>query len=171
MRYLSIKATYWYGFFLCIALLVFALYMQLVWHLEPCILCMVQRFFVLALALLFLVGLALHSRTLTKVHALVLFVVSFLGALIAARQVWLQYFATEHPTNCAPSLLYMIQHLPLSQTLKNVMTGSGDCAVIDHTLMNLSIPVWTLLFFIAICVLAIVNWRKLSSHKSTTHHK
>ena len=161
MRYFSLKASYIYGFFLCVALLGGALYIQHVAHLVPCVLCVIQRFIVLILAFLFLIGLMFHRKLWLKIHAYVLFCISFVGGLFAARQVWLQYFSSDPNVNCAPSLSFMLQHLPLGETIKRALESNGDCGQIDWTFMYLSIPVWTLIFFALVCGVTIFNLRRL----------
>jgi protein dithiol:quinone oxidoreductase len=41
-----------------------------------------------------------------------------------------------------------------------VLTGSGECAEVDWTLLGLSMPEWTLLLFLGLGMLGVlVNWR------------
>jgi disulfide bond formation protein DsbB len=42
----------------------------------------------------------------------------------------------------------MLDNFPLTKTLKLVFAGSGDCAQVLWTFLGLSMPTWTLLFFI-----------------------
>jgi disulfide bond formation protein DsbB len=40
-----------------------------------------------------------------------------------------------------------------------VLTGSGECAEVDWTLLGLSMPAWTLLLFLGLGVLGVLgNW-------------
>jgi len=57
-------------------------------------------------------------------------------------------------------LNYMIETMPLSDALAKVFTGSGECAEAGWYFLGLAIPSWTLVFFIAMMVAAIVLVRR-----------
>jgi disulfide bond formation protein DsbB len=44
----------------------------------------------------------------------------------------------------------MLESFPLSDVLKMVFTGSGECAAIDWQFVGLSMPAWVLIAVIAI---------------------
>jgi disulfide bond formation protein DsbB len=46
----------------------------------------------------------------------------------------------------------MLDVFPLSQTLRMVFTGSGECAEVAWRFLGLSMPAWTLLCFIGLAV-------------------
>ena len=58
---------------------------------------------------------------------------------------------------CGPSLEYMLDTLPFSETVTMVLMGDGDCAAIHWTFLGLSIPEQTLVM--AAVVLAICLWQ------------
>lgn len=161
MKYFSVKSTYLYACIICFLLLAIALYLQLAWNLIPCLLCMIQRFIILLLGLLFLMGSMFHRRLWLKIHAMVIFSVSFLGILVSGRQVWLQYFYRGEHVSCSPSLSYMLEHMPFNETLKHLFEGNSDCGLIEWSWLDLSIPAWTLIFFVGFCILAIINFRRV----------
>jgi disulfide bond formation protein DsbB len=41
----------------------------------------------------------------------------------------------------------MLEHLPLARTLEKLFAGSGQCAEVKWTFLNLSIPEWALAWF------------------------
>ena len=57
----------------------------------------------------------------------------------------------------APELAYMFQYFPLFDTLKLMLTGTGDCAKVDWTLLGFSMPVWTLLAFLILATLSFLQ--------------
>ena len=60
---------------------------------------------------------------------------------------------------CGPGLDYMLQTFPLTETIREVLSGSGECAKVE-TLLGLSIPEWTLMLFLALGVMGLLgNWR------------
>lgn len=122
-----------------------ALYTQYVGGLEPCPLCMTQRFFY-ALTAAFAVLAALHGRGL-RIYAALVVLAALGGAGIAARQVWLQHLPPDQVPACGPSLEYMLQTLPFGQVLVKLFKGDGNCAVVDWRLLGMSMAEWSLLWF------------------------
>ena len=54
----------------------------------------------------------------------------------------------------------MIEQFPLADVLALVFRGSGECAEAGWRFLGLTIPMWTLMWFIAFAALAIVvGWR------------
>jgi len=45
----------------------------------------------------------------------------------------------------------------LNEVIRDVLTGSGECAKIDWTLLGLSMPWWTLLLFIGLGVFGLMG--------------
>jgi disulfide bond formation protein DsbB len=68
---------------------------------------------------------------------------------LAARQVWLQSLPKDQVPACGMGLDYMLETLPLTETLRKVFEGSGECAEKSWEFLHLSIAGWTLVFFIA----------------------
>lgn len=145
------------GSILCAALLATALYFQHVMGLEPCPLCILQRMFVIALGAVMLSA-AIHNPGLLwrRLYAGIIFLLAVLGALVAGRHVWLQHLPADQVPECGPGLEYLLQSLPLTQALKMVFEGSGECAEVQWTFAGLSIPEWTLAIFVFIAGLAVL---------------
>ncbi len=139
------------------ALLGYALYTQYYEGLEPCPLCMTQRLFYLLTGITALIA-ALHNHCARAYGALIaLFAAA--GAGVAARQVWLQHLPPNQVPACGPSLEYLLQTLPFSDALLHMFRGDGNCAVIDWTLLGLSMAAWSLICFLGF--LAIGLWQLL----------
>ncbi len=137
------------GFAAVVAIFFAVLYTQYVEHYQPCPLCLLQRAFLLLLGLGFLAAAVFHGgRWTARFWASVLFLFAVLGAVVAARQVWLQYFAPPQLASCGARLDWMLRHLPFTETLELVFHGSGNCAAITWTLWGLSMPVWSFLAFV-----------------------
>ena len=165
--FLSKKSINRLGLFLCFALLISAGYLQFVEGVEPCPLCIIQRIVVVLLGLCFFIGTFIHTRSVTKEKVFYSFMIfiALVGAATAARQVWLQYFASpDQIASCGPNLDYMLKTLPLTETIRLLFAGTGDCAEIQWTFLNLSIPVWTLLAFLFFACLAFFNMSRQSHH-------
>ncbi len=128
----------------------FALYLQYVDHLEPCPLCMTQRIFVGLTGVLALLA-TIHNPagTGTRIYAAIGALTALIGGAFSARHVWLQMLPPEQVPACGPSLGYMLETLPLGETLTIMLTGDGNCAEELWSFLGLSIPAWTLLVFAA----------------------
>jgi disulfide bond formation protein DsbB len=108
-----------------------------------------------ATALIFLIA-AIHNRGI-KVYAILAAVSALVGASVSARHVWLQHLPPEEVPECSPGLEYVFQHFPLADTIKLMLTGTGECAKVDWTLLGLAIPSWALIAFLGLAGLAIFS--------------
>jgi disulfide bond formation protein DsbB len=145
----------------CIGSLGFSYYVQHYLGFEPCPLCIFQRLALLAVALVFLAATLHNPREWgAKVYGILVGLAAGFGAGIAARHVWLQHLPPEEAPRCGPSLEYMLEAFPLNETIREVLTGSGECAKVDWTLLGFSMPEWTLALFVGLMVVGVWgNWR------------
>ncbi|ATE60962.1 disulfide bond formation protein B [Thauera sinica] len=146
-------------FAICVGLLGGGLYLQHVVGLQPCPMCIMQRYAFVAVALIALIA-ALHGPAATgaRVYALLTGITALAGAGVAARQSWMQLNPPEIP-ECGPGLEYLLESFPLGQSLPMIFRGAGDCATIDWTFLGLSLANWSLLCFCA--VIAFSAWLAL----------
>lgn len=150
------------GAALCGALLGYAYYLQFGLGLEPCPLCILQRLALIALTVV-LLGAALHGARGRARFAWVgaIAISAGAGALVAGRHVWIQSLPPDLVPACGPGLDYLIDVLPLVDALKEAFHGSGECARIDWTFLGLAMPVWTLIWFVALGLVG--TWNNLRS--------
>lgn len=149
------------GFLVCALGLAYAYYAQLGQGVEPCPLCIFQRLALAAVGLAFLAAAVHNPRDWgAKVYGVLIDLTATVGLLIAGRHVWLQHLPPEQAPRCGPNLEYMLQTFPLGETLREVLTGSGECAKVDWTLLGLSIPMWNVLLFLVLGAVGLLaNWR------------
>lgn len=140
-----------------IGMMAYALYTQYYQYLEPCPLCMTQRLFYILIGLFASLAL-LHQRG-QKIYAGLATLSALGGAATAGRQVWLQHLPPDQVPACGPSLEYMLETFPLSQTLRTMITGDGNCAEVSWTFMGFSMGEWSLACFIGYTGLCI--WQLL----------
>jgi len=135
------------AFIACCGLLTTAYLFKTIMGLEPCPLCIIQRLFVVALAIVFLIAL-MHGpkRWGHIVYGVVGLVLSLSGGLVALRQVWLQLHPQQGSV-CAPGFTTVLQRLPLTETLRVLLTGSGDCAKVSWHWLGLSMAGWMIIVF------------------------
>jgi len=138
----------------------FALYLEHQLELAPCPLCMTQRAFVVLAGVIALLA-ALHNPTGwgRRLYGGLCALARVTGGAVAARHVWLQHLPAEEVPACGPSLEYMLDTLPFSETISLVMMGDGNCAETVWTLLGFSIPEQTLALFIVL--IAVSVWQTL----------
>jgi protein dithiol:quinone oxidoreductase len=155
------RLGYVLGFLICAGLMGFALYLQFAMDLEPCPLCILQRIAIVAMGVVFLIA-AFHNpeRPGASAYALLQLILGGAGAALALRQVWLQSLPKDQVPVCGMSLGYMLDTLPLGETLRKVLEGSGECAEKAWEFLHLSIAGWTLVFFVATVVAAFALIRR-----------
>ncbi len=143
-------------------MLAFGLYLQHVVGLEPCPMCIVQRY-ALVLVGLFAGFSAIFSgrAALIAGSGLVVIIAGF-GAFVAARQSWLQWFPPE-VASCGRDFYGMIETFPLQRVIPMIFKGSGDCSKVDWTFTGLSIANWSFLSFIVICLISVVLILRLAN--------
>jgi disulfide bond formation protein DsbB len=143
----------------CVGLLAFGLYLQHVVGLEPCPMCIVQRYVMILIALCALGGSFLSSRRASLVTGGVLVLLAGSGAYVAARQSWLQWYPPE-VVSCGRDFYGMIETFPLKRAIPMIFKGGGDCSQVDWTFLGGSIANWSFLCFVALAVLALATtWR------------
>lgn len=149
------RPGYLLGALVCAGLIGYALYAQYVLGLEPCPLCVFQRIAVIGSGVVFAVA-AIHGpgRKGAVAYALATLIVAGIGAAIAMRHLWIQALPASEVPACGPGLNYMLDTLPFGEVLAKVLLGSGECAAVDWRLLGLSLPGWTLVFFVTMIVAA-----------------
>lgn len=130
--------------------------------LQPCFLCQVQRLFLASFTLINLIA-VLHNpgRSGLCRYGLASIGCALLGAVTAGRQVLLQNMPTGQGRECWPSLQYMIENLSFWEATRSVFNGTVDCVEINWTLFDLSLPEWSLLFFVAMLILGVMQVSRL----------
>ena len=138
----------------CFALIGAALALQSIQHVEPCPMCIMQRYAYAVAGIVALIA-ALHNplgRGL-RIWASLLGLASLTGFGIAARQSWLQWFPPKF-VECGPDLSYMLNSFPLGRALPMIFKGDGDCSIIDWTFLGLSLANYSALAFLETAAVA-----------------
>lgn len=146
-------------FIYCVGLIGFGLILQHMKGIEPCPLCNLQRYGFICAGILSLLA-ALHGPNgfMRRAYSFLVLAATFAGGSISIRQIWLQHNPPQ-TTICGPDLQYMLQSLPLSDSLPMLFRGDGDCAKVDWSFLGLSIAEWALASFTLIALLSL--WQML----------
>jgi disulfide bond formation protein DsbB len=128
--------------------------MEYVTGLVPCALCLAQRamFALIGVACLLYMFPFYASRLIFAGLSLI---ASGLGIWLASRQLWLQSLPEDQVPACGPDIYFMIERFPLAESLQTMLLGSGSCAEVQWTFLSLSIPGWTLLFYVLTTLISI----------------
>ena len=131
----------------CIAMLAFGLYLQHVVGLEPCPMCIVQRYALVLVALVAGLTASFRGRAALLGGSAVMLLIAGFGAFVAARQSWLQWNPPE-VASCGRDFYGMIETFPLKRAIPMIFKGSGDCTKIDWTFLGGSIANWSFVAFV-----------------------
>lgn len=133
----------------CIGLLAFGFYLQHGLGLDPCPMCIVQRYAMVLIVVIAAIASSQKARFFLLSSSALLVLISALGAFVAARQSWLQWFPPE-VVSCGRDLYGMIENFPLQRVIPMLFKGSGDCSAVDWTFLGGSIANWSFVCFCAI---------------------
>ncbi len=139
----------------CVAMLAFGLYLQHVVGLDPCPMCIVQRYALILVAASAVLAWATSLKGLQMAVAGVGLLSAGFGAFVAARQSWLQWYPPEIAT-CGRDFYGMIETFPLKRAIPMIFKGSGDCTKIDWTFLGLSIANWSFVCFVGFAVVLLI---------------
>src|SRR6266852_2967930 len=118
-------------FIACALLIGYALFLQEREALEPCPMCILQRYAVIAIGL-----------------------VAVAGGGVSIRHSYLQHFPPLMES-CGTDLEFLLGTFPLAQALPKIFAGTGSCSKVDWTFLGLSIPEWTLVWFLIFAATAL----------------
>ena len=139
----------------CVAMLAFGLYLQHVVGLEPCPMCIVQRYALILVGIVAAVAAAFRGRGAHLAGAALVVLISGFGGFVAARQSWLQWYPPE-TASCGRDFYGMIETFPLKRAIPMIFRGSGDCTKVDWTFLGGSIANWSFLCFAGFLVIGLL---------------
>lgn len=144
---------------LTLVVLLASFYLQYGKGFEPCPLCLMQR---LCIILILAFGLINLYRKSTRSQALIVtqYILALLGLYFAARQVWLLSLPNGEMPACLPGLSVLIHYFPWHETVRALVWGSGNCTEIRWTWLGLSIPSWSIVYFVCIAIATVIAYFK-----------
>jgi len=148
----------------CVAMLAFGLYLQHVVGLEPCPMCIVQRYALVLVALVAGVTAIAKSRGVLMAGSGLMVLLAGFGAFVAARQSFLQWYPPEI-ASCGRDFYGMIETFPLKRAIPMIFKGSGDCTKIDWTFLGGSIANWSFICFVVIALVGLLLVARLARRR------
>lgn len=145
-------------FFGVAGLLGFGYYLEYAEGLEPCPLCITQRFFLLLCGMTGLLA-ALHRPGLigSRIYGGFGILTAIAGSGFSARQLYLQSLPADQVPACGPSIEFIFETFPISKALSILLRGDGNCAEVTWQFLGLSIPGWTAIAFIGLALAWLVQ--------------
>jgi disulfide bond formation protein DsbB len=152
-----------------VGMLAFGLYLQHVVGLDPCPMCIVQRYALVMVVLT--AGLTALSgrRAVLLAGSVLMLVFAGFGAFVAARQSFQQWYPPE-VSSCGRDFYGMIETFPLQRAIPMIFKGSGDCTKIDWTFLGASLANWSFIWFAAFIVVALVLIARLTRRSGRSRH-
>jgi len=146
------------GFIIIVALLGYAYYAQYRLGLEPCPLCIFQRIALAALGLVFLIAGLHNPRGWGSTVYSVLIGLAALAAIgVAARHLYVQSLPPGTIAACGAPLEVLLQFTPVTEVIRKVLTGSGECSQINWRFLGLAMPAWVLIWALLLGVIGILT--------------
>lgn len=144
---------------LSLLVLLASFYLQYAKGFEPCPLCLMQR---ICIIFILAFGLVNFYRKSSSSQALIVtqYIIALLGLYFAARQVWLLSLPSGEVPACLPGLSVLIHYFPWQETVRALVWGSGNCTEIRWTWLGLSIPAWSIVYFVAIAIATVIAYFK-----------
>ncbi len=144
-------------FLICAGLLSFSiLYLQQTLYLDPCPLCILQRYAFILVGLVCLTA-AIHNPADRgrRVYGALAAIFAITGGGVALRHSWLQWFPSGSTSCVASDLEYMLNTFPFADALPKIFAGTGECSEVKWTMLHLSIPEWALVWFALFALLGL----------------
>ena len=135
----------------------YALYAQYGLGLEPCPLCIFQRVGVIAMGVVFLLATLHHpKRWGTYVYAVLIGLTSLATAGVAARHVYVQSLPPGTVPSCGAPLDVLLKVNPLTEVIRKVLVGGGECQEVNWQFLGLSMPAWVLVAAVVLGFVGVV---------------
>lgn len=152
MRIPDSKNINFLGFILSVILLTSVYYMQMIKGLEPCILCVWQRWLLSLAGLLFLGAAFQNQQSISvKIYAFCTLLISLFGIIVGGRQLWLDHQAYPGEQVCAAAAVPVSGFRALFQEVPHCQP------VGNWEIFGLSIPGLMLVIFIILGMLSLVQ--------------
>jgi disulfide bond formation protein DsbB len=145
----------------CTGLVGTSFYVQHVLGIEPCPLCIIQRFTYFGLIPVFLA--AAMARTHGRAQRALFWTAAVLtlgGLGVAGYQTYLQLFPAPLVARCSASLSYMLDNLAVTEVLAQLLHATGDCSDASFRILGLSMAQASLLVFLTFTLSLITLLRR-----------
>jgi disulfide bond formation protein DsbB len=134
----------------CSALVGASFFIQHVLGIDPCPLCIVQRFTYVGLIPVFFAAAVMRGHLPTQRALFWTAAVLTLGGMgVAGYQTYLQLFPAPVAATCSASLSYMLDSMALTEVLARVLHATGDCSDTSFKVLGLTLAQASLVVFLS----------------------
>jgi disulfide bond formation protein DsbB len=161
------RSLFFLAFIACALIIGTVVYLQRVFGLTPCVLCIWQRWGFLLCAAMSLAA-ALHAPGTAgcRCYGVLILLFALSGATLAGAQVWLQTATADELIPVIAAIERGLDFLFLGDLVDRLRLDAGMCAEINWSLFGISLPEWSLLAFVGLALLALYPLRRPSPRLS-----
>ncbi|MBV6289516.1 disulfide bond formation protein B [Pseudomonas aegrilactucae] len=158
MRLACLRSLFSLAFVASALILGGAFYLEFAKGLVPCPLCQSQRAVLGAFAVVCLVArLRVSGQGGARRYAVAALLLALAGGVLAVRQIWLQGQPAASSVPCARPLGGLIEQGAYREVVQALLLGSDECASINWSFLDLSLPEWSLLAFLVLGALVLAR--------------
>ena len=144
-------------FLICITVIGYALYLQLVINLLPCPLCIAQRIAYWLIGLTAIFAFIHNPRGLgQQIYYSFITVFSLIGLILALRHSWIIRYPEPEAFQCGISAEEeFLNDLSIANWWPSMFEANGDCADVKWEFISLIIPNWSAILFLLILIISV----------------
>jgi len=90
---------------------------------------------------------------------------------VAARHLYVQSLPPGTLPSCGAPLSVLLKFTPLWEVVRKVLTGSGECAVVNWRFLGLTMPAWVLIWAFALGTAGVIANLRSSSDDPTVKRR
>ena len=159
-------------FLICTTVIGYALYLQLVINLLPCPLCIAQRIAYWLVGLTAIFAFIHNPRGLgRKIYYSFITVFSLSGLILALHHSWIIRYPEAFQCGISAEEEFL-NGLSIANWWPSMFEANGDCADVKWEFMSLTIPNWSVIFFLLILITSVYilcTSRNQKLNKSNKH--
>ena len=142
-------------FLICTTVIGYALYLQLVINLLPCPLCIAQRIAYWLVGLTAIFAFIHNPRGLgRKIYFSFITVFSLSGLILALHHSWIIRYPEAFQCGISAEEEFL-NGLSIANWWPSMFEANGDCADVKWEFMSLTIPNWSVIFFLLILITSV----------------
>jgi protein dithiol:quinone oxidoreductase len=160
---LTFRSLMWLGAAACLVFLGAAYLLEYGFHQAPCSLCLLQRYTLWIVCLIFVfAGIHAPKNLGRYLYSVIATIFSIIGILLASRQIWIQSLPGDQLPNCTAGLERLFAYQPGLEVIKTILMGGGECADSDFKILGLTLAEQSGLMFAGFIVylILIIFWQK-----------
>lgn len=159
-------------FIACAMIIGCVVYLQRVFGLSPCVLCLWQRSAFMVSSIVALVA-VFHApgRVGWRLYSATILLIALAGALVAGGQVWLQTASADDTVAVIAWFERVLDVLSLHRLIDGLLGEATFCAEISWSLFGITLPEWSLLAFVGLALIMLYALFRASARGPTAESR